>query len=141
MSRWAVSENARVQGVAVEWGHPQRGVPQGLVEDASRRRDDRDSPLHHLEGWVAEALQKRRRGPVEPLVQRGLLEPQPDSHGAWLVVPFSAKGRITGSIALRAEAGRYNQSSLLLLEGLVGEASIALESARLVDLHDDGRRT
>src|SRR4029079_7423905 len=30
---------------------------------------------------------------------------------------------------------------LVLLEGLVSQASIALESARLVDLHDDGRRT
>src|SRR6185437_13590423 len=30
---------------------------------------------------------------------------------------------------------------LILLEGLVSQASIALESARLVDLHDDGRRS
>jgi two-component system NtrC family sensor kinase len=29
----------------------------------------------------------------------------------------------------------------VLLEGLVSQASIALESARLIDLHDDGRRT
>ena len=78
---------------------------------------------------------------IEPLVQRGLVPPQPDSHGAWLIVPFSAKGRVTGALALRAEAGRYNQTSLLLLDGLVCQASIALESARLVDLHDDGRRT
>ena len=78
---------------------------------------------------------------LEPLVQRGLLPAQPDSAAAWLLVPFSAKGRVTGAVALRAEAGRYGAGSLLLLEGLVGQASIALESARLVDLHDDGRRT
>lgn len=78
---------------------------------------------------------------LEPLVQRGLLPTQPDSDGTWLLVPFSAKGRVTGAVALREEAGRYGAGSLLLLEGLVGQASIALESARLVDLHDDGRRT
>ena len=32
-------------------------------------------------------------------------------------------------------------ADLALLEGLVSQASIALESARLVDLHDDGRRS
>ncbi len=78
---------------------------------------------------------------IDPLVARDLLPPQPDSGGSWLIVPFSAKGRVTGAIALRAEPGRYDQASLLLLEALVGLASIALESARLVDLHDDGRRT
>ncbi|MEO7987639.1 MAG: histidine kinase dimerization/phospho-acceptor domain-containing protein, partial [Gemmatimonadales bacterium] len=78
---------------------------------------------------------------LEPLVQRDLLPTQPDSAGAWLLVPFSAKGRVTGAVALRAEPGHYGAGALLLLEGLVGQASIALESARLVDLHDDGRRT
>ena len=88
-----------------------------------------------------------REGPMvlndglDPLVQRGLLPPQLDDRGAWLLVPFTAKGRVTGAVALRGEAGRYDPSSLLLLEGLVGQASIALESARLVDLHDEGRRT
>jgi two-component system NtrC family sensor kinase len=78
---------------------------------------------------------------LDPLVDRGLLAPQPDSGGAWLIVPFAAKGRVTGAVALRAEPNRYDREALLLLEGLVAEASIALESARLVDLHDDGRRT
>jgi two-component system NtrC family sensor kinase len=61
--------------------------------------------------------------------------------GSWLIAPFVAKGRVTGAIAARGEAGRYGTADLVLLEGLVSQASIALESARLVDLHDDGRRT
>ncbi len=42
---------------------------------------------------------------------------------------------------MRGEPGRYTPADLVLLEGLVSQASIALESARLVDLHDDGRRS
>jgi two-component system NtrC family sensor kinase len=88
-----------------------------------------------------------RRGPL--LIQDGLdavlreagLTPPPLSAGSWLVAPFVAKGRVTGAIAARGEVGRYGPTDLVLLEGLVSQASIALESARLVDLHDDGRRT
>jgi two-component system NtrC family sensor kinase len=110
---------------------------QDLVHFWPAGRPDRRALLAVAESEGAMVLSDG----LDPLVQRGLLSAQPDSHGAWLIVPFSAKGRITGSIALRAEPGRYGQGSLLLLEGLVGQASIALESARLVDLHDDGRRT
>jgi len=88
-----------------------------------------------------------RRGPL--LIDDGLdavlreagLTPPPLTVGSWLVAPFVAKGRVTGAIAARGEAGRYGPTDLVLLEGLVSQASIALESARLVDLHDDGRRT
>jgi two-component system, NtrC family, sensor kinase len=88
-----------------------------------------------------------RRGPL--LIHDGLdsvlreagLTPPPLAAGSWLVAPFVAKGRVTGAIAARGEAGRYGPADLVLLEGLVSQASIALESARLVDLHDDGRRT
>jgi two-component system, NtrC family, sensor kinase len=88
-----------------------------------------------------------RRGPL--LIQDGLdeilreagLTSAPLTVGSWLVAPFIAKGRVTGAIAARGEAGRYQPADLVLLEGLVSQASIALESARLVDLHDDGRRT
>jgi two-component system NtrC family sensor kinase len=88
-----------------------------------------------------------RRGPL--LIQDGLdtilreagLTPPPVTVGSWLVAPFIAKGRVTGAIAARGEAGRYATADLVLLEGLISQASIALESARLVDLHDDGRRT
>jgi two-component system NtrC family sensor kinase len=78
---------------------------------------------------------------LEPLVRDGALPPQPDSSGSWLFAPLIAKGRVTGAIAVRGEAGRYRRADLALLEGLVSQASIALESARLVDLHDDGRRS
>jgi two-component system NtrC family sensor kinase len=61
--------------------------------------------------------------------------------GSWLLVPFVAKGRVTGAVALRGETGRYGVRDLTLLEGLVTLACVALESARLVDLHDDGRRS
>jgi two-component system, NtrC family, sensor kinase len=88
-----------------------------------------------------------RRGPL--LINDGLdsvlrdagLTPPPLAAGSWLVAPLAAKNRVTGAIAARGEAGRYTHADLVLLEGLVSQASIALESARLVDLHDDGRRT
>jgi len=78
---------------------------------------------------------------LEPLVRDGALPPQPDSSGSWLFAPLIAKGRVTGAIGVRGEPGRYRRPDLALLEGLVSQASIALESARLVDLHDDGRRS
>jgi two-component system NtrC family sensor kinase len=88
-----------------------------------------------------------RRGPLllpeglGPVLRDGGLEPQPESEGSWIIVPFVAKARVTGALAVRSEPGRYGPGELALLEGLVSQASIALESARLVDLHDDGRRS
>jgi len=88
-----------------------------------------------------------RRGPLilpnglGPLVEEGDLPPQSDATGCWLLVPFVARGRVTGAMAIQGESGRFGTPSLRLLEGLVAQASIALESARVVDLHDDGRRT
>ncbi len=88
-----------------------------------------------------------QRGPIvlkeglDPEVQAGTLDAQPDSAGGWLLVPLLAKGRVTGAVAVRGEAGRFGSADLALLEALVSQASIALESARLVDLHDDGRRS
>jgi two-component system, NtrC family, sensor kinase len=78
---------------------------------------------------------------LEPLVRDGGLPPQPDSSGSWLFAPLIAKARVTGAISVRGEPGRYRRPDLVPLEGLVSQASIALESARLVDLHDDGRRS
>jgi two-component system, NtrC family, sensor kinase len=88
-----------------------------------------------------------RRGPLvlpdglTPLVEQGDLPPQTDGAGSWLLTPFVARGRVTGAVAICGERGRFGMSALRLLEGLVSQASIALESARLVDLHDDGRRS
>ncbi len=67
--------------------------------------------------------------------------PPPESDGSWVLVPFLAKGRVTGALAARGEQGRFTTGDLLLVSGLVAQASVALESARLVDLHDDGRRS
>jgi two-component system, NtrC family, sensor kinase len=88
-----------------------------------------------------------RRGPrlihdgLEALLRDAGLTTPPLTAGTWLIAPFIAKSRVTGAIAVRGEAGRYGPPDLVLLEGLVSQASIALESARLIDLHDDGRRT
>jgi two-component system, NtrC family, sensor kinase len=78
---------------------------------------------------------------LTPLVESGNLPPQADAAGSWLIAPFLARGRVTGAMAIGGEPGRFGASALRLLEGLVSQASIALESARLVDLHDDGRRS
>ena len=75
------------------------------------------------------------------LLRTAGLETQPDEDGSWMVVPFAARNRVTGGLAVRGEPGRYTPRDLVLLEGLVSQASIAIESARLVDLHDDGRRS
>jgi two-component system NtrC family sensor kinase len=76
-----------------------------------------------------------------PLLQDVGLPSQPEGDGSWLLAPFVAKARVTGAVAVRGEVNRFGPRDLALLEGLVSQASIALESARLVDLHDDGRRS
>ena len=78
---------------------------------------------------------------LDSLLADGTLSAQPESGGSWLFAPLVAKSRVTGAIGVRSEPGRYGPADLALLEGLVSQASIALESARLVDLHDDGRRS
>jgi two-component system NtrC family sensor kinase len=102
---------------------PGRSNPRPLLELASRR----GALLIH-DG-------------LEALLRDAGLTPPPLTAGSWLIAPFIAKSRVTGAIAARGEAGRYGPADLVLLEGLVSQASIALESARLIDLHDDGRRT
>jgi two-component system, NtrC family, sensor kinase len=102
---------------------PGRSNPRPLLELASRR-----GPMLIHDG-------------LETLLRDAGLTPPPLTAGSWLIAPFIAKSRVTGAIAARGEAGRYGPADLVLLEGLVSQASIALESARLIDLHDDGRRT
>jgi PAS domain S-box-containing protein len=102
---------------------PGRSNPRPLLELASRR-----GPM---------LIQDR----LDTVLREAGLTSPPLTAGSWLIAPFVAKGRVTGAIATRGEAGRYRPADLVLLEGLVSQASIALESARLVDLHDDGRRT
>ena len=116
---------------------------------------DRDTETRDaVHGWPASHPDRRsllelasRRGPL--LLADGLdtfagevaTTSHLDGAGCWLIAPFLAKGRVTGAVAVRGEAARYTTADLALLEGLVSQASIALESARLVDLHDDGRRS
>ncbi len=116
---------------------------------------DRDTDSHdYVHAWPAGrpdrggllALVERRGSLILPdgldaLVAEAGLPAQPDAGGCWLLAPFVAKTRFTGAVAIRGEEGRFGDSALRLLEGLVSQASIALESARLVDLHDDGRRS
>jgi two-component system NtrC family sensor kinase len=102
---------------------PGRSNPRPLLELATRR-----GPLLIHDG-------------LDAMLREAGLTPPPLTAGSWVIVPFVAKGRVTGAIAARGEAGRYGPADLVLMEGLVSQASIALESARLIDMHDDGRRT
>ncbi len=74
------------------------------------------------------------------LEEAGLAVPD-DLSGSWCIVPLVAKTRVTGALAVRAGARSLSRTDLALLEALAAQAGIALESARLVDLHDDGRRS
>jgi two-component system, NtrC family, sensor kinase len=118
----ALFQHAETIDFVLGWP-PGRSNPRPLLELASRR-----GPMLIHDG-------------LETLLRDAGLTSPPLTAGSWLVAPFIAKSRVTGAIAVRGEAGRYEPADLVLLEGLVSQASIALESARLVDLHDDGRRT
>lgn len=118
----ALFQNAETVDFVLGWP-PGRANPRPLLELASRK-----GPMLIHEG-------------LETLLREAGLTPPPLTAGSWLIAPFIAKNRVTGAIAVRGEAGRYRAADLVLLEGLVSQASIALESARLIDLHDDGRRT
>ena len=74
------------------------------------------------------------------LEEAGLPVPD-DVSGSWCIVPLVAKTRVTGAVAVRAGARELHAADLALLEALAAQAGVALESARLVDLHDDGRRS
>jgi two-component system, NtrC family, sensor kinase len=118
----ALFQQAETIDFVLNWP-PGRSNPRPLLELASRR-----GPLLIHDG-------------LETLLRDAGLTLPSQTGGSWLIAPFIAKSRVTGAIAVRGEAGRYGPADLILLEGLVSQASIALESARLIDLHDDGRRT
>ena len=59
----------------------------------------------------------------------------------WCVAPLRASGRVSGAVAVREPVGHYAAVAPSLLEALAAQASVAIESARLVDLHEDGRRS
>jgi two-component system NtrC family sensor kinase len=118
----ALFQHAQTIDFVLGWP-PGRSNPRPILELAARR-----GPLLIQDGM--DAL----------LREAGLSSPSLTA-GSWLIAPFIAKSRVTGAVAIRGEAGRYSPADLVFLEGLVSQASIALESARLIDLHDDGRRT
>jgi two-component system NtrC family sensor kinase len=91
-------------------------------------------------------LASRQRPTLVPDSLRTRLEaeglPAPDDiGGVWALAPLLAREQVTGAIAIRAPSGGFGPAVLPLLQGLVAQASIALESVRLVDLHDDGRKS
>ena len=118
----ALFQQAETIDFVLSWP-PGRSNPRPLLDLASRR-----GPLLINDG-------------LEALLREAGLPLPSVTAGSWLIAPFIAKKRVTGAIAVRGEVGRYGTPDLILLEGLVSQASIALESARLIDLHDDGRRT
>ena len=118
----ALFQQAETIDFVLSWP-PGRSNPRPLLDLASRR-----GPLLIHDG-------------LETLLREAGLTLPSVTAGSWLIAPFIAKNRVTGAIAVRGEAGRFGPADLVLLEGLVSQASIALESARLIDLHDDGRRT
>ncbi|MGE5092487.1 MAG: ATP-binding protein [Bacillota bacterium] len=115
-------------------------------------KDTDDPDVLHI--WPAADRDRRpllelaaRRGPMlvsgspDALLEAEGLQIPEDLSGNWALAPLLAKAQVTGAMAIRAPAGGFAPSALLLLQGLVAQASIALESVRLVDLHDDGRKS
>lgn len=81
------------------------------------------------------------RDGLDEELRRAGLDPLPQTAGDWLLVPLIARGRATGALAIRGGPYQYGPVELALAEGLAAQAAIALESARLVDVHDEGRRS
>ena len=59
----------------------------------------------------------------------------------WCLAPLRARGQVTGTVAIRDPSGPFASIAPALLEAFAAQASVALESARLVDFHEDGRRS
>ena len=59
----------------------------------------------------------------------------------WCLAPLRARREVTGTVAIRDPSGPFAGIAPALLEALAAQASVALESAHLVDLHEDGRRS
>lgn len=59
----------------------------------------------------------------------------------WWVVPIETGSRQLGSIALRGAQGSFAPLAESYLRALAAYTAVALESARLIDVYDDGRRS
>ncbi len=132
--------------------HIRDNLSPAEVAVALFNKDTGDDDALHT--WPATAPSRRavlefaaQRGPLvvgdglEQLLRAAGHVPPPDLGGSWVTAPLLAKSRVTGAVAVRSPAAIPERVTLKLLEGLAAQASIALESARLVDLHDDGRRS
>jgi two-component system NtrC family sensor kinase len=132
--------------------HVREGLSPVEIAVILFNKDTDDPDVLHI--WPAAARERRpilelasRRGPTlladslaAHLVAEGLPVPE-DVSGTWALAPLLAREHVTGAIAIRSPGGGFDPTVLPLLQGLVAQASIALESVRLVDLHDDGRRS
>lgn len=85
-----------------------------------------------------------RRGPLQ-IERAALLASEaalPASMPAnWLVVPLVARRVVSGSVAIGGPEERYGAHDLAILEAFAAQASLALESAHIVDQVDTGKRS
>ena len=99
-------------------------------EDAAR------APLLHT--WPDPAADRRNligrladTGPV--VVEQGA------EH--WILAPMIARRRVRGLVAMRDATRLPARLALPYLGAIAAQASVAIESAKLVDVYDDGRRS
>jgi two-component system NtrC family sensor kinase len=81
---------------------------------------------------AATALDAALKGGARRIEQEGAI---------WCIAPLMARRRITGAVVMRDPSGPFALVAPELLEALAAQATVAIESAYLVDLHDDGRRS
>ena len=149
MSAMAASVAQRVTAFGAELAGTLRRGP--IVDLLIRRIQDTFSPaaiavaLHPEDGrpggelhtWPAEASP-----PAALLAAAEAGAARIEHQGEiWCLAPLTARRRITGAVVMRDPAGPFEAVAPELLEAFAAQASVAIESAHLVDLHDDGRRS
>ena len=64
-----------------------------------------------------------------------------DETGHWKLAPLLARRQVRGFLAVRDPVSPLNLIAGDLLAAIAAQGSVAIESAKLVDIHDDGRRS
>jgi two-component system NtrC family sensor kinase len=64
-----------------------------------------------------------------------------DATGHWKLAPLLARRQVRGFLAVRDPVSPLNLIAGDLLAAIAAQGSVAIESAKLVDIHDDGRRS